>query len=105
MKSTSLIAAAGQMLAAPDALAASCSGTGRNGEDPVAAGCSSTTVADTAAMFTVWPSQGTAGFIAPGTPGNHWGNRIFAPGCARGEVLYVDADGVHRTARLQSSDC
>lgn len=139
MKSTSLIAAAAlTLLMAPDAQAASCSGTGCNGKDPVAAGCSgSTTVADTAPMFTggkaelrwspscrtnwvrisnysggdsalritVWSSQGNVGFIAPGTPGNHWGNMVFAPGCARGEVLYVDSDGVHRTARLQSSDC
>ncbi|MFS8096276.1 YjfA family protein [Lentzea alba] len=138
MKSTSLIAAAALvLLAAPDAQAASCSGTGCNGKDPVAAGCSSTSVADTAAMFkggtaelrwsagcktnwvrvsnysggdsalriTVWSSHGNVGFVAPGTPGNHWGNMVYAPGCARGEVLYVDSDGVHRTARLASSDC
>ncbi|WP_154697395.1 DUF2690 domain-containing protein [Lentzea guizhouensis] len=54
MKPTSLIAAAALvLLAAPDARAASCSGRGCNGEDPVRAGCSAgATVADTAAMFT-----------------------------------------------------
>ncbi|SER24695.1 Protein of unknown function [Lentzea xinjiangensis] len=139
MKPTALIAATALLfLAAPDAQAASCSGRGCNGEDPVAAGCAgSTTVADTAAMFTsgtaelrwspacrtnwvrisnysggdsalritVWTSSDRVGFVAPGTPGNHWGNMVYAPGCARGEVAYVDRDGAHHTARLQSSDC
>lgn len=87
MKSTCLIAAAAfTLLMAPDAQAASCSGSNCNDKDPVATGCGS-------------------GFIAPGTPGNHWGNMVHAPGCARGEVLYVDSDGIHRTARLASSDC
>lgn len=139
MKSTCLIAAAAfTLLMAPDAQAASCSGSNCNDKDPVATGCGSgSTVADTAPMYnggtaelrwsrtcqtnwvrisnysggdsglriTVWTSSRRVGFIAPGTPGNHWGNMIHAPGCARGEVLYVDSDGIHRTARLASSDC
>ncbi|NKE56709.1 DUF2690 domain-containing protein [Lentzea sp. PSKA42] len=60
---------------------------------------------DSALRITVWSSSDHVGFVAPGTPGNHWGNMVYAPGCARGEVLYVDADGVHRTARLASSAC
>lgn len=60
---------------------------------------------DSALRITVWTSSDRVGFVAPGTPGNHWGNMVYAPGCARGEVLYVDSDGAHHTARLQSSDC
>jgi hypothetical protein len=139
MKSTSLVAAAAlTLLLAPDAQAASCSGRGCNGKDPVQAGCSAgTTIADTAPMFTsgtaelrwsptcktnwvrvvnyaggqsalritVWTGSDRVGFPAPGTPGTHWGNMVHAPGCARGEVAYVDRDGSHHTARLASSDC
>jgi hypothetical protein len=139
MKSTALIAAAAfTLLMAPDAQAASCSGRGCNGEDPVSAGCSSgSTTADTAPMYTggtaelrwspgcrtnwvrvsnysggdsalritVWSGSDHVGFVAAGTSGNHWGNMVHAPGCARGEVLYVDKNGVHRTARLASSAC
>lgn len=55
--------------------------------------------------ITVWSSSHRVGFIAPRTPGNHWGNMVYAPGCARGEVLYVDSGNDHHTARLASSDC
>ena len=58
-----------------------------------------------ALRITVWTGSDRVGFPAPGTPGTHWGNMVYAPGCARGEVAYVDADGGHHTARLQSSDC
>ncbi|KJK49669.1 hypothetical protein UK23_13035 [Lentzea aerocolonigenes] len=60
---------------------------------------------DSGLRITVWSSSDRVGFIAPGTPGNHWGNMVYAPGCARGEVLYVAKDGSHQTERLASSDC
>lgn len=60
---------------------------------------------DSALRITVWTGGERVGFVAPGTPGNHWGNMVYAPGCARGEVVYVDEDGSHHTARLKSSAC
>ncbi|MGW4206390.1 DUF2690 domain-containing protein [Lentzea sp. NPDC004789] len=60
---------------------------------------------DSALRITVWAGNDHVGFVAPGTPGTHWGNMVYAPGCARGEVLYVARDGSHQSERLASSDC
>lgn len=133
-----ITAVAGMILVSPPAQAATCSGTGCNGKDPEATGCSAgATVADSVALYpsgraqlrwspscgtnwvrildfpggsssiriTVSSEYGSVPFLAPGTPGSHWGNMVYAPGCARGDVLYVTDSGSHQDVHLESSAC